>query len=332
MPQFHFFKNEEIQELLSLRDGEQKLGESIQVLEQNLDNLPTSKARFVIVGLTEDIGIRANMGVGGASNSFFSFLKSFLNIQETSLLSGNDFLISGYLQTDDLAKTEHIEILRNQTDILDDVITPFIKKIIISGKIPVVIGGGHNNAYPILKACSIAKKEPVNAINLDAHSDFRRKEGRHSGNGFRYAYEAKYLEKYALLALHEAYNAENIIIELKNNSDFLPLFWEDIFLRNKLTWDQAVQKCLQHSAEQYFGVELDLDAIEQVLSSAFTPVGISKLHAMQYLYLCGKNKHSIYVHLPEGVVSRTDGLEDTLTGKLQSYLVQAFCKGVLERS
>jgi arginase family enzyme len=29
----------------------------------------------------------------------------------------------------------------------------------------------------------------VNAINFDAHSDFRILEGRHSGNGFSYAYE-----------------------------------------------------------------------------------------------------------------------------------------------
>jgi formiminoglutamase len=36
----------------------------------------------------------------------------------------------------------------------------------------------------------------VNAINFDAHSDFRILEGRHSGNGFSYAYEEGFLKKY----------------------------------------------------------------------------------------------------------------------------------------
>jgi formiminoglutamase len=35
----------------------------------------------------------------------------------------------------------------------------------------------------------------VNAINFDAHSDFRILEGRHSGNGFSYAYEEGFLKK-----------------------------------------------------------------------------------------------------------------------------------------
>lgn len=332
MPQFHFFKEEEIQPLLSLRGGEQKLGECIGYTNDQFSDLKLSNARFVIVGLPEDIGVRANYGIGGADTSFQAFLKSFLNIQETEFLSGNDFLLSGFIKTDDLEPTDDIEELRTQTSELDKVVAPIITEIVASRKIPIVIGGGHNNVFPILKGCSIAKEKVVNVINLDAHSDFRKIEGRHSGNGFRYAYQEKSLKKYALLGLHEAYNAENIVEELNTNPDFLPLFWEDIFLRNKLSWNEAIQQCLKHSGKNAFGVELDLDAIEKVLTSAFSPVGISKVEAMQYLYQCGKNKNALYVHLPEGITNRNDGVSDSLIGKLQSYLVQAFCKGVLERA
>lgn len=332
MPQFHFFKEEEIQSLLSLRGGEQKLGECVGYINNQFSDLKLSSARFVIVGLPEDIGVRANYGIGGTGTSFQAFLKSFLNIQETTFLSGHDFLLSGYIKTDDLGPTDDIEELRDQTAQLDKVVASIIAEIVASDKIPIVIGGGHNNAFPILQGCSISKGNSVNVINLDAHSDFRKIEGRHSGNGFRYAYQENFLKKYSLLGLHEAYNAQNIVEELKNNPDFLPLFWEDIFLRNKLTWDEAIQQCLKHSGDDAFGVELDLDAIEKVLTSAFSPVGVSKVEAMQYLFQCGKNKNALYVHLPEGVTNRNDGLNDSLTGKLQSYLVQAFCKGVLERA
>lgn len=59
---------------------------------------------------------------------------------------------------------------------------------------PIAIGGGHNNAYPMLKGYSLAKKEKINAINCDPHADFRALEGRHSGNGFSYAVNDGYLD------------------------------------------------------------------------------------------------------------------------------------------
>jgi len=331
MPQFHFFKKEEVFPYWAIREEERKLGEGIQFLKDDFSDISSSKAPFVIVGIPEDMGVRANLGIGGASTAFEAFLKSFLNIQDTDFLKGDDFILAGFLTTDDLETTENKQQLRLHTAEIDEIIAPIISKIVYSGKIPIVIGGGHNNVFPILKGSSDAKGNAVNVINLDAHSDFRRIEGRHSGNGFRYAYQEKYLKKYALLGLHEAYNAQSIVSELKNNLDFLPIFWEDIFLRGNLSWEDAILKCLRHSGEDFFGVELDLDAIEQVLSSAYSPVGVSKIQAMQYLYQCGRNKHSIYVHLPEGIAIRADGIENPLAGKLLSYLVQAFCKGVLER-
>src|SRR6218665_1582164 len=126
--------------------------------------------------------------------------------------------------------------LRSLTEHIDARVFPVIQSIIAAGKIPVVIGGGHNNAYPILKGTSIALGKTVNAVNLDAHSDFRVMEGRHSGNGFRYAYQEHYLHRYAMLGLHEAYNSESIVAELQENPDLLPVFWEDIFLRGARTW------------------------------------------------------------------------------------------------
>jgi formiminoglutamase len=55
---------------------------------------------------------------------------------------------------------------------------------------------GHNNAYGCIKGAAkglykagIIPLVQINAINLDAHADFRPLEGRHSGNAFRYADE-----------------------------------------------------------------------------------------------------------------------------------------------
>lgn len=329
MSNFHFFSKKEIKEFVSLREGEQKFGEGILLL-QDFNELASSEVQFVIVGIPEDIGVQANLGLGGTHSAFLSFLKSLLNIQNNTSFHSSSFALAGYFKIPQ-SEQEDLESLRMKVAEIDDLVFPVVEQIIGYGKIPVVIGGGHNNVYPLLKGSSLGLKKKVNVVNLDAHSDFRAAEGRHSGNGFQYAYQNGYLKKYALLGLHEAYNSDRILSPLIENSDFRIQFWEDIFMREKISWPEAIENALAHVEKESFGAELDLDCIENVLSSAMTPVGITTSQAMQYLYRLGANTNSIYVHLPEGVSERKDGLKSALTGKLLCYLVQAFCKGVLER-
>jgi formiminoglutamase len=336
MSQFSFFTKENIHPYINHRNGESRLGESIQVAGNAAweETIKESTAKFVVLGIPEDIGVRANLGIGGSRTAWESFLKSFLNIQDTKSLRGTDFILLGAFECKDWLKAlaeADIETLREYTTYLDDVTWPLIRTITAAGKIPIVIGGGHNNAYPILKGGSLALGQAMNAINLDAHSDFRVAEGRHSGNGFRYAHQEGFLKKYAILGLHEAYNSEVIVATLLQHPDLFPLFWEDIFLRGKISPEAALMSCLEFVSAQPFGVELDVDCIENVLSSAASPVGITPVYAMQYLYQCGLSPRSAYLHLPEGVALRDDGLSYPFIGKLLSYLVQAFAKGVMER-
>lgn len=336
MSPFHLYTTEQVAQYTNPRSGETKLGQTLlsptgTQLDKILEDTP---ARFIVLGIPEDVGVRANLGVGGTHTTWENFLKSFLNVQHTHKLPGNAIMLLGAFRLDTLlsnAQNVDIHNLRALTQEIDDTVFPVIEKIIQHNKIPIVIGGGHNNAYPLLKGSSLGLGKSVHAINLDAHSDFRIEEGRHSGNGFRYAYNQNYLKNYAMLGLHEAYNSSAITEELIQNPNMLPIFWEDIFLRNKATWLQAIEQGIQFVNNQPFGVELDVDAIEQVLSSAATPMGINPQQAAQYLYLCGKQSNAIYLHLPEGVVQRADGLENKFTGKLLSYLSQSFIKGVLEQ-
>lgn len=63
-----------------------------------------------------------------------------------------------------------------------------MSEIVSAGVVPIVIGGGHNNSYGMLRGSSKGLNSQVNAINIDPHADFRELEGRHSGNGFSYAF------------------------------------------------------------------------------------------------------------------------------------------------
>lgn len=337
MTKLQLFSEQDRSAYTRRREGEVKLGETIEVPVAGTgitEALQASAARFVLLGIPEDIGVRANGGIGGAGTAWPQFLAGFLNIQATDILQGKDFLLLGAFAFSDWMEActdAGLPQLREYTALIDDEVFPVIGEIIARGKIPLVIGGGHNNAYPLLKGASRALNRTINVLNLDAHSDFRVAEGRHSGNGFRYACEEGYLERYAMLGLHEAYNSAAIVKELKLHPGLLPLFWEDIFLREKQAWPEAIDTALHFVQAGPFGTELDVDSIEHVLSSAATPLGVSAQQAMLYLYRCGLSPRSVYLHLPEGVARRADGLQDNFTGKLLSYLVQAFVKGVLER-
>lgn len=327
-----FFKKGYINSLINYREGEEKFGQSLQVSTDG--DLSDFQGKFVILGIAEDIGIRANHGMAGAASAFRSFIKSFVNIHNSRYFSGDQFLLLGKIRTGGLmedSQNADIETLRKLTEKLDEMVFPVIQKIVEAGKIPIVIGGGHNNVFPILKGCYLACNETINTINLDAHADFRHIEGRHSGNGFRYAYDAGYLKKYALLGLHQAYNNEQILDELIKNPDFLPIFFEDIFLRRKESWEQAKRRAIDFVKTGRFGVELDVDSLENLLSSAWSSVGITSDESLNYLYNCGKEPQVCYLHITEAVYKRSDGMENMLIGKLINYMVQAFCRGVQEQ-
>ena len=65
------------------RRGEIKYGEKMIVVPKEMDTLSFIKdceAKFVLFGIPEDIGIRANYGRPGAASAWESAIKSIANI------------------------------------------------------------------------------------------------------------------------------------------------------------------------------------------------------------------------------------------------------------
>ena len=316
MPNLKTYQQDNLSQIIKIRSGETKLGEKINL------NWQADEVKFVLIGIAEDIGVQLNRGVGGTQTAWESFLISFLNIQSTNKIFDSEIGIYGCLSFDDL----NGNINSKSVEIIDNEVVKAIFEIVNSGKIPIIIGGGHNNAYPIIKGVSQAKKQAINTINLDAHSDFRTKEGRHSGNGFRYAFDEGFLQKYAIIGLHENYNSQAIIDEISQNSNINFSFWEDIFLREKISFKEAILQAIDFTKNTSTGIELDLDCIENVLSSAMTPCGISTTQARQCIYQTATLADVAYLHICEGATQLATGQASTLTGKLISYLVSDFMK------
>lgn len=346
MKHFKFYSKEDILSLTKIRRFETKLGERVQYLkpeEEWPEILQHSNATYVLVGIPEDFGVKANYGIGGTDTAWLSFLSSFLNIQSNDFFSGENILLLGHFDFGDLKfliennadnPAEKIDAYRHAiANVIDEEVENMLKIIASCKKIPIVIGGGHNNSYPIIKGVAKglhkAEKIPlaqINAINLDAHADYGVAEGRHSGNGFRYAEEDGYLGKYCIVGLHENYVSQNVLIDIHNNPFLDYISYEEIFLHERKNFIQAVAHATGFTEDSYTGIELDLDCIENVLSSACTPAGITPLQARQYITFTAQDTKAAYLHISEGATQLVDGRKSTTTGKLISYLVSDFVK------
>ena len=321
------------------RKGEIKIGDLCTTLEGTnwKKEIKANNSKFVLVGLPEDIGIRANYGRPGANSAWIPALNNILNMQSNSFLTGNELLILGAVNFNDLNEKaalinqksdKDINLLRKLVEEIDKRVSEVISEIVKSGKVPIIIGGGHNNAYPnIVGTAKCFKKKVINVINCDAHSDFRALEGRHSGNGFSYAFEHGYLKKYAVVGLHENYNSKSVLDRLQKIDNVHYSTFEQIFIREEITFKEAVMEAIHFVKEDFCGVEMDMDTVQNIPSSAKTSSGISANMARQYAYWCGCNLNALYFHIAEAAPVLSHIKADNKTGKLIAYLVSDFIKG-----
>ena len=321
---------------------QERIGQKIQTVSPSWEkDLQESEVEFVIIGIPEDIGVRANYGRAGASTAYKPTLESFLTQQSNEFFTGENICVLGEVFVDDLIEAslnlntknrEDISELRKFVSEIDERVSLIISKIISFGKIPIIVGGGHNNAFGNIKGASIALGKKVSAINCDAHLDFRPLEGRHSGNGFSYAFENNYLNKYSVLGMHEQYNSSYAIEKFKINSNRLFYHtYESVFVREELDFKTALRQCIGFVKDDVCGVEIDLDSITNVPTSAKTSSGISPIQARQYVYQSAKNLNTIYFHIAEGAPILSHIKADNKTGKLIAYLITDFIKGVLSK-
>lgn len=349
LPHFKFYDKQDILAITKLRKFETKLGERLQVVTNIADiemALKNSKAKFVLFGVPEDIGVKANNGVGGTDTVWMSFLQSFANIQSNDFLDGSEIILLGHFDFSDIknliesnahSNEEKVNAYRHAVTTIDAEVEQLMHIITQNRKLPLVIGGGHNNAYPCIKGAAkgwhkagIVQLPEINAINLDAHADYRPMEGRHSGNAFKYAEEDGFLEKYCVIGLHENYITQNTWMDLVNNPFVDCITYEDIFIHEKRNFMQAVAHAAGFTEDTLVGIELDLDSIEHTLSSASSPVGICTQHARQFINYTASTCRPAYLHICEGATQLADGRSDTQTGKLISYLVSDFVKAILD--
>lgn len=324
-----FYNHKSIARFLSLREGETKMGEKISFVN-DLEDLQKSPAKYVLFGIAEDIGVRANMGIPGTSKAWDSFLKAFLNIQANQYTSTGNLLLLGEIDTKELmSKASNIDVgdpnyyqkLGDLVQKLDSVVAEVVEKIILAGKIPIIIGGGHNNAFGNIKGATTALKKPVNILNIDAHSDLRKTDYRHSGNGFSFAKKENLLGKYRIFGLHQNYTPEYIFKEIMaSQNDHFRLF-EHLTLKSSESIIKAFREELDFTSKEAFGLELDCDAIKDFPSSAKSPTGFPFNMVRNFVKIASEEENIKYVHICEAAPDESGNFN---VGKALSYLVTDF--------
>lgn len=338
MENFEYFNTNLLNQYLVLRNNETKFGEKIKFPSNSTDLqqfIKETKATYVVFGVKEFAGIKANFGKIGTKHSWEIFLSSFLNIQHNKYLKASNVAIIGCLNftkyDDELNQLNpniphQLNRLYKIVEEIDKEVTYLNTIIHQAGKKSIIIGGGHNNAYGNIKGLALAKGAAVNVVNFDAHTDFRTLEGRHSGNGFSYAFNEGFVKTYYAFGVHENYINKYMWQQFKEHTDRLKLYtFEEMKIRYEKTFLSSAQTVFKEVKNRPYGVEIDLDAIENIASSAMSPSGFTVTEARQFVSLMANHSNASYLHICEGSASLTSSPENIL-GKLITYLVTDFIK------
>jgi formiminoglutamase len=289
----------------SSREGEYKVG----------DYLPNAavQTRFKILGISESIGPYANYGRLGAENAFDAFLNCFLPMQ----YQGQDFSLLGCVKSVGPFPLDAFEASGWVSE-LDDFIETVLLDNVTADQIPVVIGGGHNNALPLMR-WAFKTKNTSAVLNIDAHADCREWERRHSGNSFSVGFNEKILRNYSVLGLH-TYYLNSFMKAFIAEHNVHATFYEDYLSGERNLRHDFEAVC---AATQNIGLEIDMDCIQNMPSSANSPSGW-QLDQIRGLLLSVDPAKISYLHLTEA--APCNEMENRIVGKALSYLCMDFMK------
>lgn len=293
---FEPYNKEDLLNRTAVRGGEKKLGQVLNTLDPEALNGSPIPYKFVIIGVEEDYGVRGNLGRGGAHRAFEAFLRAFCNLQDNRFFPTDQVAVLGALVA--TGQPADAAGLHSATAAVDAELSTWVEKVVAAGATPIVIGGGHNNAYGCLKGSALGRSKPVHCLNVDAHTDLRALEGRHSGNGFSYALEDGHLAKYFMMGLQENYTPEYIWERIENDDRIQCATREDE-VSGEVPIIEVLDLIHAHLGHE-FAIELDVDVIANFPSSAQSPSGYTLDEIREVFYALDTTPP--YIHLCEGRV------------------------------
>jgi formiminoglutamase len=231
----------------------------------------------LILSSPSDIGVRRNGGRNGARFA----PKGILNVLKK--MNKHDF----QNRIDIVDVTDQSEELKDFEDSQLKSAKKIENEININKQNKIIhIGGGHDHAYPLLKALDNSPQfENILILNIDAHCDTRIDDKHHSGTPFR-DFDNDSTKPFHLIqyGIHSFANSKSTFTPLKNGTS------ETIMLRDILNSKNTplellkslMEKCPFEITEKtalYFSLDCDAICGEQMKAvSAVNPMGLPLLH------------------------------------------------------
>lgn len=333
------FTFDDLSQILHQTKGEIKLGERVQLIsspENWVEELKNSSAKYVLLGIPEDIGVRANTGKSGARSIWQHTLNNLLNLQHNRFCKGYSLLVLGYLDVSaelnvasDLDSTDKDQrkTYYKLVEQIDKEVSHLVFTILKANKIPVIIGGGQNNSYGAIKGAALSIGKPINAVNFDAFSHFTITEGRHSGNSFSYAFEEGFLQNYFIFGLHENYTSKAVLSNIKKKADRVKYnTYEQLLVRCEKDFFTEIDLALQFIQNGGYGIDVDLDAMTILSSNNLFSSGFKAHELRQFVSAMASKKQVKYFHISEGSSSVAEFSNFDQVGKLIALLITDFIK------
>ncbi|WP_159023497.1 arginase family protein [Formosa sp. L2A11] len=327
------FNNSDLSRFLNIRPSESKFGEHVNMLPPvcNIyEYIEKLDVNYVLIGIPENIGVLANFGKQSTIHTWEATLKSLLNIQKNEFTNPENVLILGYLNFEkelkkinelDLSIDKQLDKCRKIVSKIDKEVSNLVYSIKKAGKIPIIVGGGHNNSYGNIKGSALALNSPINVINLDTLTNFKPEEGRHSGNGFTYAYVEGFLKNYYVFGVHENHIPNSILKEINKLKHISFSSYESIEVKQTTTFKKELKQALSCIEALPFGIEIDCSAIEKLNEDTSTTSGFSTKKARRFVNYFGKREAVQYLHICEAAPTKENALH---IGKQISYLITDF--------
>lgn len=313
------------------------LGQTMKFLERGqeiggLEKWRQKGVKYCLLGVPESVGVLANHGRKGTENAWMTFLKGFINLKDNRFLSGQEVLLLGSVDVSELQlRAEgmdekdpyYLQKMHMLCSELDELVGQVVQNIVQAGLTPIIIGGGQNNALPVLQAfaTSLGRKRGIHVLNVDVQADFSGLNGRHHKNSFFYARDKGYLHKYFAFGLHQDYTSELTLKALESSKNVRFKFLEEITYL-----DKSLVEAVGYLKDGHVpcGLELDLSSMRMLPSSNFTPSGFS-LEQMRHIVRKAASSLKVgYLHLSEAAPQNE--YEQLMVGKALCYLVTDFIK------
>lgn len=127
--------------------------------------------------------------------------------------------------------------------------------------------------------------------------------------------------------LHENYTLQTNLNLIAEHSDRIAYnTFEGMRIRMSKDVMGEAEMALNFVSKESFGLEIDCDAIELVLSSALSPSGFTPQTARRLTHFFSCHKNTSYLHICEAAPDPQKPDEMLAVGKLLSYLVSDFIR------